>query len=37
MIEAVHRFEGTAIDLYLSMEMTDWVPEADAELAALET
>ena len=27
---------NVAIDLYLSMEMTHWVPEAEAELAALE-
>ena len=27
---------NVAIDLYLSMEMTHWVPEAEAELAALD-
>ena len=26
---------NVAIDLYLSMEMTHWVPEAEAELASL--
>jgi tetratricopeptide (TPR) repeat protein len=28
---------NVAIDLYLSMEMTHWLPEAEAELAAIDT